>query len=601
MARFRLTLSIRTILIAGFGGLTAVGIVVALVIGLSAAFNNTQELLAQQADGIVSRIDTVIYHKLNPVERQAQWIAARVSEDKLSFRSENLDQLSKFFEAALSALPQISGVAVVTSNGMFHRWSHEGHKLPAEDWSWRKNVMAWLKQGAANPPAQWGPPIWLDSLKQAVILFQKPLFDSSGYLGYLSFAVPISGLSAELTRISPHPFVLVGKTDVLAHPTMINWQPVERTSIDQNLAIFDGASALLPLKELGDPVLDRIWDADYQDLVLLEDMTKSQAVAAAIGDRQYVFLFRQIERYGEKPWTIGTYIDTDQNHAVVKRMGVAVAFGAGLLLIAVIASLVIGRAIGRPIRLLARAAEAVRAENLDDVPNLQGSPIKELGAAMTSFNGMVAGLVERNRIRATLGRYVPKQVADVLLQDGGGLKPTESEATVLFCDLAGFTALTEALGPIKIVEVLNAYFSRMTEIIEDHDGVITQFQGDAILAIFNVPIKASDHAESACEAAMEMCQVIKKETFAGQVLQTRIGINTGSVVAGAVGAEGRLSYTVHGDAVNRAARLEAMNKEMGTSILISETTAAQLTRAPVEKIGEAPVRGQANSVTIYSI
>ncbi|MCP3956032.1 MAG: adenylate/guanylate cyclase domain-containing protein, partial [Desulfobacterales bacterium] len=180
---------------------------------------------------------------------------------------------------------------------------------------------------------------------------------------------------------------------------------------------------------------------------------------------------------------------------------------------------------------------------------------------MLSFEGMVAGLAEREVIRRTLGRYVPESIAEKLLEDKGGLAPTEATATILFTDIAGFTVLTEALGPTRIVEVLNAYFSRMTKIIESRNGVITQFQGDAILAIFNVPVVDEDHANNACQAAVEMIECVESEIFAGEEIKCRIGINTGDIVAGAVGAEGRLTYTVHGDAVNQAARVEAMNKE----------------------------------------
>jgi len=186
------------------------------------------------------------------------------------------------------------------------------------------------------------------------------------------------------------------------------------------------------------------------------------------------------------------------------------------------------------------------------------------------------------------------------MKDDGSLQPIEAEATILFSDVARFTSLTEELGPARIVEVLNAYFSRMTQIIEAEGGVITQFQGDAILAIFNVPIEMPDHAERACRAAVKMRQSVRNETFAGQVIESRIGINTGPVVAGAVGAEGRLTYTVHGDAVNRAARVEAMNKETGTMILITEATAQRVSSLALTEVGTMDIRGQSEGVTVYS-
>ena len=172
---------------------------------------------------------------------------------------------------------------------------------------------------------------------------------------------------------------------------------------------------------------------------------------------------------------------------------------------------------------------------------------------------------------------------------------------MLFADLEKFSQLTEELGPAGIVSVLNEYFSAMVEILEEHQGVVTQFQGDAILATFNVPITNSNHATNAVNAAVHMLTLLQNRTFTGRQLNARIGVSTGSLVAGAVGAVGRLSYTVHGDAVNQAARLESMNKEHGTRLLVSAATVNQTTGFDLRVIGEAAVRGQTQPVTIHTI
>ena len=172
---------------------------------------------------------------------------------------------------------------------------------------------------------------------------------------------------------------------------------------------------------------------------------------------------------------------------------------------------------------------------------------------------------------------------------------------MLFCDLEGFTALTESLGPAGIVELLNEYFESMVEILERHRGVVTQFQGDAILATFNVPLRDPAHAANALRAAVEMRSAVRRREYAGQRVGCRIGINTGHLVAGAVGAKGRLSYTVHGDAVNLAARLEALNKELGTTILVSEATAAHTEGFEFAPMGEVAVRGQTGRVEVYTL
>jgi len=141
----------------------------------------------------------------------------------------------------------------------------------------------------------------------------------------------------------------------------------------------------------------------------------------------------------------------------------------------------------------------------------------------------------------------------------------------------------------------------MVDILERHGGVVTQFQGDAILATFNVPIADPGHAGNALAAACEMLDKVAGSRYVDTAIDIRIGINSGEVVAGAIGARGRLNYTVHGDAVNLAARLEALNKEYGSRLLVSESTAAQVERADLRQIGETTARGQSQSTRLFSM
>ena len=143
-------------------------------------------------------------------------------------------------------------------------------------------------------------------------------------------------------------------------------------------------------------------------------------------------------------------------------------------------------------------------------------------------------------------------------------------------------------------------FRRGDEIIGAHNGVVTQFQGDAVLATFNVPVEDAEHAANAFEAARAILAALPEREFAGERIHVRIGINTGSLVAGNVGGGGRQSYTVHGDAVNLAARLEALCKEHGTSLLLSAATAKALPGARLVAVGTIAVRGLAEPVAVYS-
>jgi adenylate cyclase len=213
--------------------------------------------------------------------------------------------------------------------------------------------------------------------------------------------------------------------------------------------------------------------------------------------------------------------------------------------------------------------------------------------------------LEAERDRATIsgifGRFVPQAIVNAMVAGHGTLAPIEREATVLFADIAGFTEMTERAGPVRTVEILNAYFDEVTRIIGTHNGIVTQFQGDAVLATFNVPVADAGHAENAFKAARAILACVAEREFAGERIGVRIGINTGSLVAGNVGGGGRQSYTVHGDTVNLAARLEALCKEHGTSLLLSATTAKALPEAKLVAVGDIAVRGLTEPVTVYSV
>lgn len=198
------------------------------------------------------------------------------------------------------------------------------------------------------------------------------------------------------------------------------------------------------------------------------------------------------------------------------------------------------------------------------------------------------------------GQYVPAAVAETMIRNKGALDPTERQATVLFTDLAGFTKLTEAIGPRAMVDTLNAFFDDASEIIGRHNGVVTQFQGDGILATFNVPLESENHAQDAFNAANELVELVNNKMFGGKKLQIRVGLSTGALIAGSVGGGGRQSYTVYGDPVNLAARLESLNKEHGTNILMSQSTASLLKGADFRSIGEIEVRGVREPVGVFA-
>ncbi len=214
---------------------------------------------------------------------------------------------------------------------------------------------------------------------------------------------------------------------------------------------------------------------------------------------------------------------------------------------------------------------------------------------------LIAAEADSRLISNLFARYVPREIARTIIEDRGVLEPEERDATVLFADIEAFTSIVERMAPGNALAMLNEYFSAASEIVGEHNGVVTQFQGDAILATFNVPLSDPEHARHAVRAARELLSMVSSRSFSGERLQIRIGISTGPVVAGSVGGESRMSYTVHGDTVNVAARLETINKLHGTRMIIAEATHALLDDASNwRKLPDEAEKGRHRTVSMYA-
>src|SRR5205809_1503247 len=247
-------------------------------------------------------------------------------------------------------------------------------------------------------------------------------------------------------------------------------------------------------------------------------------------------------------------------------------------------SLMVSAGVTRPVRRLLEGAKAVEAGNLDG--NVAITSKDEIGSLTTAFNQMVEQLRLKERIRETFGKYVDPRIVEGLIDRPVLAAEGERRVmTVLFCDLRGFTSTSEGMTPQGLVKVMNRYFSTMSAPIREHEGIIDKYIGDAIMAYWGPPF--TDHASQtrlASLAALEMLELVPQlRTELPELLgvrslpnsfDLRIGIATGEVLVGSIGSELMMSYTVMGDTVNLASRLEGANKEFGGRILVSQATVA---------------------------
>lgn len=205
-------------------------------------------------------------------------------------------------------------------------------------------------------------------------------------------------------------------------------------------------------------------------------------------------------------------------------------------------------------------------------------------------------------LREVFGRYVPEDVVTAIVAGRGTLQPTKTNATILYADVEAFTTIAEEREPEQVVQMLNEYFPAMIRCIDEHGGSVNQFQGDALLVTFNVPVADERHPDQALRAAAAMQETVARQKFADVKLKIRIGISTGEVIAGNVGSGERVNYTVHGDAVNTAARLEQLNKDYRTSVLVSGATAALAKEShALRSLGNATVRGKNTALEVFCL
>ena len=278
--------------------------------------------------------------------------------------------------------------------------------------------------------------------------------------------------------------------------------------------------------------------------------------------------------------------------------------GIALVLGSLVAYLLAGVAM-RPVHALVRGVKAIGGGNLEQHIELQRND--ELGVLTDAFNEMASSLREKEFIKNTFERYVSKPLAETILRHQSDLQlgGEEKEVTILFCDIRRFTSLAERLPPAQVVELLNDYFTRMIQVVIDHEGMVDKLMGDSVMALFGAPLSLGNDPLRAVHCAIEMQQAVHRfnQQRAAQdlpPLEMGIGINTGPVIAGNIGSATRMEYTVIGDSVNIAARLQGLAQP--GQVLVSEATyrliGEQVVAAPLAPI---ELKGKRIPVGVYRI
>jgi adenylate cyclase len=295
---------------------------------------------------------------------------------------------------------------------------------------------------------------------------------------------------------------------------------------------------------------------------------------------------------------LAPYLRQERSYLSLALLGLASSAAVGMW---------IARTVSRPVLQLADGAEKISTGDYQHRVDVRQKD--ELGSLAKTFNRMSEGLAERDRVRDLLGKVISPEVATELLQKGVALGGEEREVTILFSDLRKFTTISEKIPPQEMLAILNRYFTRMAAIVEKHGGVVDKYVGDALMALFGAPLTHPDDADRAMKAALEMTEALDQlnEQWSKRGLSPigfGIGINTDIVVAGNMGSETRLNYTVIGDGVNLASRLEHLTKTPAyqTRIIVSSSTLTKAKeRYHTRRLGEVAVRGRREPTEIFAL
>ncbi|HYK23697.1 MAG TPA: adenylate/guanylate cyclase domain-containing protein [Candidatus Acidoferrum sp.] len=295
---------------------------------------------------------------------------------------------------------------------------------------------------------------------------------------------------------------------------------------------------------------------------------------------------------------LAPYLRLERTYLFLALAGLLVSVGVGIW---------IARSVSRPVLQLAEGTHKIGEGDYSH--RIRVRTDDEIGLLATAFNHMSEGLAERDQVRDLLGKVVSPAVATELLRKDVVLGGEEREVTILFSDLRRFTSMSEARSPQEMVGILNHYFTRMSAIVEAHGGVVDKYVGDAMMALFGAPLAGPDDADHALETALEMSDALDElnrqwREQGRNALDVGIGINTDVVVAGNMGSQTRLNYTVIGDGVNLASRLEELTKtpEYQARIIVSSSTLEKAKkRYRTRRLGEVAVKGKQKPTEIYAL
>ncbi|PWC94360.1 adenylate/guanylate cyclase domain-containing protein [Azospirillum sp. TSO5] len=598
--RRRLRLPIAAVLVAGFGSLMLAAVASVLVLGLVSATTNTFALLNDKADLALAGVEVRVRHQLDPAREMARFVAGLVERGDL--RAADTTAMIDTLRGALAGAPDVTGLAFIRPDLTGVRVGRLNGELMAEpfDMQGESDIPPEVLDGPNRSAASWADPRWLKEAQNSFVTLYQPVRRDGRYLGQVAVGVSLGDLSRFLQVLyveqGLNAFVLYDHSHVLAHPALVG-----RT--------FDFSGKLdgppLPrIDQVDDPALAALWSSGVP-VQSLKKRVEGRSVRVLGSD--YTFLTRKMAGYGQQDWIIGIGYRDGEMGVEIRRLYVTGAVGFAILLVSVGVALLVGRRISRQVARLAEAADRVRAFEFRAIPDLPDSRLREMARAAAAFNAMIAGL-------RWFETYVPKALVLRLMRQReteGGLDSVQREVTVMFTDIRGFSRMAEHMAAADTAALLNEHFTLLAACIEAEGGTVDKFIGDSLMAFWGAPEAQEDHAVRALRAALAIHHAIRadnrRRVAAGRApIHVRVGLHSGPVVVGNIGSDSRINYTIVGDTVNVAARIEelsaALQGDAEVIVLTSGVTAAKGKDAvPLVRQGGRSLRGRTGMTELWRL
>ena len=583
--------------------LVAVGSV--LLITLSGASENTFSLLGQRASTSLDLLEARISSQLEPVEIVGEDLGAQFADGRLNLddrRQRSFDT----FRGVFASLPQVTAVLFIPVEGEALRTTiAEGFviEVPANPRVLQRQRAA-LENTHQQPGPEWSPPFWVPNINRAVVTQLVPVRRGEDFIGLIAVTVSLDNIVEFLATLENEErlsaFILYDKDFVLGHPKLLDSDFQPSSNFDDN--------PLPTIDDVPDPAF-RLLDGNAERADQL--LQRAPTITDARTDDEFIIITRDVSQYGAIPWTVGLKFRTAEVTGEVDRLqGIAIA-GLIILIIAVVVGYLFAKHMHQKIGQLANAAEALSGLDMASVPPVPDSYLSELSRAANAFNTMIGAL-------RWFETYVPKSlVLNLMQRSDEATESTEREITILFTDIAGFSTLAEDMTAPQTASLLNSHFELLASCIEAEGGTVDKFLGDGLMAFWGAPEPFDDHAARALRAGAAIQEAIVAENFQRtstdkQAISVRVGIHTGPVIVGNIGSKNRINYTVVGDPVNVASRLESLAKDFEIRdqcvVLVSKETREQ-GEAELRKdsaitfseIGDHKVRGRSQKLTVFRL